>query len=255
MSARRAKPRKSNCCDSVGACSISIHPCQREIERSADTADASRTDDSRADFSGRRSFAVGRGHHLRFGFAIGRPNGIASRLIDSRLSCRVSTSDTKRRDTPRDMKCSRRLDAALVLASRAPLLAAQTATEHCRMLRVRIIFFEAIYFRFGASGRLSTAMIDANQQLIASSRWGTSTGRQIARMFQLAAKSRHHPARCAHGATDGSSASEPLAPARHRDRVPPNALLSAQYYLLDTTGPDLSARSVERRWRPFMGLS
>lgn len=154
MSARRAKPRKSNCCDSVEACSISSHPCQREIERCDST-----TDDSRADFSGRRSFAVGRGHHLRFGFAIGRPNGIASRPIECRPPRRVSTSDTKR---------TRRLGAALVLASRAPLLAAQAATERSRMLRVRIIFFEAIYFRFGASGRLSTAMIDANQQLIGS---------------------------------------------------------------------------------------
>jgi hypothetical protein len=159
MSARRAKPRKSNCCDSVEACSIGIHSCQREIDRFASTADASTADDSRADFSGRRSFAVGRGHHLRFGFAIGRPNGIASRPIECRTPRRVSTSDSKP---------TRRPDAALVLASRAPLLAAQKATEHSRMLRVRIIFFEAIYFRFGASGRLSTAMIDANQQLIGS---------------------------------------------------------------------------------------
>jgi hypothetical protein len=164
MSARRAKPRKSNYCDSVEACSIGIHSCQREIDRFASTADDSTADDSTADFSGRCSFAVGRGHHLRFGFAIGRPNGIASRPIECRTPRRVSTSDTKRRDT----KCSRRPDAALVLASRAPLLAAQKATEHSRMLRVRIIFFEAIHFRFDASGRLSTAMIDANQQLIGS---------------------------------------------------------------------------------------
>jgi hypothetical protein len=185
MSARRAEPRNSNCCDSVEACSISIHPCQREIERC----------DSTADFSGRRSFAVGRGHHLRFGFAIGRPDGIASRPIECRPPRRVSTSDTKR---------ARRLDAALVLASRAPLLAAQGmllpaqprcavetlhasetlhaaearaadallraegATEYCSIRRVRIIFFEAIYFRFGASGRLSTAMINRNKPLIGS---------------------------------------------------------------------------------------
>lgn len=190
MSARHANRRKSNCCDSIGCCSISIHPCQCEIER---------CDSLGADFSDSRSFAVGRGRGLRFGFAIGRPNGIASRPIECHITARVLTTDTKR---------TGRIHAASVLASRAPLLAArakllaaqvkqakllaaqprqasgsaaqtftcaglaslraEVATEHSPTLRGRIKFFEAIYFRFGASGRLSTAMIDASQQMIGS---------------------------------------------------------------------------------------
>ncbi len=195
MSARHANRRKSNCCDTIGCCSISVHPCQCEIGR---------CDSLGADFSGCRSFAVGRGRGLRFGFAIGRPNGIASRPIECRITSRVLTTDTKR---------TGRIHAASVLASRAPLLAgrakllatqakqakllaaqplcaftcaaqdicfaqitraaqaslrAEVATEHSPTPRVRINFFEAIYFRFGASGRLSTAMIDASQQMIGS---------------------------------------------------------------------------------------
>jgi hypothetical protein len=185
MSARHANPRKSNCCDSGGCCSISIHRCQREIGRG---------DSSGADFWRCGSFAVARGRGLRFGFAIGRPNGIASRASECRTTTRVSMSDTKR---------ARRIHAASVLASRAPLLAAQraavqpalaqpaavqpaalhsaavhsaavhsatlhSATVHSSASRACINFFDAIHFRFAASGRLSTAMIDASQPLIGS---------------------------------------------------------------------------------------
>ena len=155
MSARHANRRKSNCCDSVGCCSIGIRSCQREIERSDSLA---------ADFRRRGSFAVGRGRMLRFGFAIGRPNGIASRPIERRTSARISTNETKRIG---------RIGDASVLASRAPVLVAQAATAPLATVRPpasrgRIKFFEVIYFRFGASGRLSTAMIDASQRLIES---------------------------------------------------------------------------------------
>jgi hypothetical protein len=160
MSARHANRRKSNCCDSVGCRAIGIHSCQREIERGDSLA---------ADFRRRGSFAVGRGRVLRFGFAIGRPNGIASRPIERRISTRILTNETKR---------TGRIDDASVLASRAPLLVAQRATGplatgqlatvHSPAPRERINFFEVIYFRFGASGRLSTAMIDASQRLIES---------------------------------------------------------------------------------------
>lgn len=200
MSARHANRRKSNCCDSVGCCSTGVHPCQREIERCDFLrGDFLGPDSSGADFwghfSGNGSFGVRRGRGLRFGFAIGRPNGIASRPIECRANTRVRTHETKR---------TGRVHAASVLAastpsvvaSGAPLLAprvellaeeaerlaaaratavaadtslrAEVATGHCPARRVRINFFDALYFRFGASGRLSAAMIDASQPLIGS---------------------------------------------------------------------------------------
>jgi hypothetical protein len=200
MSARHANRRKSNCCDSVARRSICIHSCQCEIER---------RECPRAHFSSAGSLAVDREPRLRFGFAIGRPNGIAPAPIAPATHAPAIASSTAASSTAAspaaDVRGARhthhiltsdasstrraRIRAASVLASRAPVsigaggrigvdlaigaAVRDEAASDCSLApRVRINLFEALYFRSGASGRLSTAMIDMSQ------RWIGSTGLQ-----------------------------------------------------------------------------
>lgn len=191
MSARHANRRKSNCCDSVARRSICIHSCQCEIER---------RECPRAHFSSAGLLAVDRKPRLRFGFAIGRPNGIAPAPIAPATHAPAIVSSTAASPAA-DVRGARhthhiltsdasstrraRIRATSVLASRAPLsigaggrigadlaigaaVRDEAATDCSLAPRVRINLFEALYFRSGASGRLSTAMIDMSQRLIGS---------------------------------------------------------------------------------------